>query len=202
MGWSSATTTRPAGRHALQVGRRPRSASAGRSGRNGHRTGTQHRTSVPRPGRPSISTRPPTSAIRPRTERRRPPPLGGGAGSKPAPSSLTEQNSSPSSGSANTVTVGAAVLAGVGQRLAHRAGHGVDRRSGGRRACPGPAPPGRCRRSGPRSGRRRARSRAPRSPPPARAPGAERNSRSSRSCSCASRTMSGSAVRRWTTARV
>ena len=42
--------------------------------------------------RPSISTRPPTSSIRPRIDRVMPTPSGVSARSKPAPSSLTEQN--------------------------------------------------------------------------------------------------------------
>src|SRR5918998_5056618 len=67
--------------------------------------GTQQRSSVPRPGRPSTSTRPPTSTIRPRTDRLRPAPSAVAPGSNPVPSSLTEQKSSPSSGSAYTVTV-------------------------------------------------------------------------------------------------
>ena len=60
--------------------------------------GTHSRTSVPRPGRPSTSTRPPTSSIRPLIDRLMPMPSGVAESSKPRPSSFTEQNTPPSSG--------------------------------------------------------------------------------------------------------
>ncbi len=82
IGWSSASTTRTSWR----------SATGGVSY-------THSRTSVPRPGFPSISTRPPTSATRSRTDRRRPIPSGC-PGWNPCPSSFTEQNTPAPSGSA------------------------------------------------------------------------------------------------------
>ena len=84
---------------------------------------------MPRPGLPSISTRPPTSPMRPRTDRARPMPSR--APSNPCPSSFTEQNTQLAVGlGVDRDRAGLAVLARVGERLGHRARQRVDDRGG------------------------------------------------------------------------
>ena len=60
---------------------------------------TRRRTSTPSPGAATTSTEPPSPSMRPRIDRLMPTPSVVPAGSNPGPSSLTEQNTRPSSSS-------------------------------------------------------------------------------------------------------